>query len=309
MIGSQLINRYEIVAELGKGGMGVVYLAKDPILDRRVAVKMLPAGYMSKETEDRLRREARLVARMDHQAITPVFDLGTHEGSLFVVMPVLRGETIRHLIDVGRLSLGDVLTIATQVADALDYSHAKGVIHRDIKPENVMVGRERGHLRARVMDFGLARDPLAHRSITQSGGIIGTLTYMSPEQVQAKPVDHRSDLYSFGAVLYECLSGHAPFTGPVHQLIVDIARDTPVPLGDSHRHRPRSSSPCGPLSEQRSCSTSAHRTRDRPCPRRMHSSSGRKPAHPFGGRTQSPHGSSIHYLDASRGSADRAQTA
>ena len=231
MIGAQLINRYEIVAELGKGGMGVVYLAKDPVLDRRVAVKMLPAGYMSKDTEDRLRREARLVARMDHQAITPVFDLGIHQGSLFVVMPVLRGETLRHLIDVGRLSLGDVLTIATQVADALDYSHAKGVIHRDIKPENVMVGRERGQLRARVMDFGLARDPLAHRSITQSGGIIGTLTYMSPEQIQAKPIDHRSDLYSFGAVLYECLSGHPPFAGPVHQLIVDIARDTPVPLG------------------------------------------------------------------------------
>ena len=231
MIGSQLNNRYEIVAELGKGGMGVVYLAKDPVLDRRVAVKMLPAGYMSKDTEDRLRREARLVARMDHQAITPVFDLGIHQGSLFVVMPVLRGETLRHLVDVGRLSLGDVLTIATQVADALDYSHAKGVIHRDIKPENVMVGRERGQLRARVMDFGLARDPLAHRSITQTGGIIGTLTYMSPEQVQAKPIDHRSDLYSFGAVLYECLSGHPPFAGPVHQLIVDIARDTPVPLG------------------------------------------------------------------------------
>ena len=230
MIGSQLINRYEIVAELGKGGMGVVYLAKDPVLDRRVAVKMLPAGYMSKDTEDRLRREARLVARMDHPSITPVFDLGTHQGSLFVVMPVLRGETLRHLIDVGRLSLGDVLTIATQVADALDYSHAKGVIHRDIKPENVMVGRERGQLRARVMDFGLARDPLAHRSITQSGGIIGTLTYMSPEQIQAKPIDHRSDLYSLGAVLYECLSGHAPFSGPVHQLIVDIARDTPIPL-------------------------------------------------------------------------------
>lgn len=231
MIGAQLVNRYEIVAELGKGGMGVVYLAKDPVLDRRVAVKMLPAGYMSPETEDRLRREARLVARMDHQAITPVFDLGIHQGSLFVVMPVLRGETLRHLIDVGRLSLGDVLTIATQVADALDYSHAKGVIHRDIKPENVMVGRERGQLRARVMDFGLARDPLAHRSITQSGGIIGTLTYMSPEQIQARPIDHRSDLYSFGAVLYECLSGHPPFSGPVHQLIVDIARDTPVPLG------------------------------------------------------------------------------
>ncbi|MEO1365881.1 MAG: protein kinase, partial [Acidobacteriota bacterium] len=232
MIGQRLDGRYELLSELGKGGMGVVYLARDPVLDREVAVKTLHSGYMGKESIERLRREARVVAKMDHPAITPVFDLGTHQGALFLVMPVLSGKTLRTLLDEGGLSLGDALGVVVQVAEALDYSHARGVIHRDVKPENVMVTPERGELRARVMDFGLARDPSTRASLTLSGGVIGTLAYMSPEQVQAMPIDHRADLYSLGAVLYECLAGRPPFTGPMHRLIVEIAQDVARPVGE-----------------------------------------------------------------------------
>ncbi|MEM1182238.1 MAG: ABC transporter substrate-binding protein, partial [Acidobacteriota bacterium] len=232
MIGQRLDGRYELLSELGKGGMGVVYLARDPVLDREVAVKTLHPGYMSKESIERLRREAQVVAKMDHPAITPVFDLGTHQGALFLVMPVLSGKTLRTLLDEGGLSLGDALGVIVQVAEALDYSHARGVIHRDVKPENVMVSPERGELRARVMDFGLARDPSTRASLTMSGGVIGTLAYMSPEQVQAMPIDHRADLYSLGALLYECLAGRAPFTGPMHRLIVEIAQDAARPVGE-----------------------------------------------------------------------------
>ncbi|MEO1082973.1 MAG: serine/threonine-protein kinase [Acidobacteriota bacterium] len=232
MIGQRLDGRYELLSELGKGGMGVVYLARDTVLDREVAVKTLHPGYMSKESIERLRREAQVVAKMDHPAITPVFDLGTHQGALFLVMPVLSGKTLRTLLDEGGLSLGDALGVVVQVAEALDYSHARGVIHRDVKPENVMVTPERGELRARVMDFGLARDPSTRASLTLSGGVIGTLAYMSPEQVQAMPIDHRADLYSLGAVLYECLAGRPPFTGPMHRLIVEIAQDAARPVGE-----------------------------------------------------------------------------
>ncbi|MEM8932913.1 MAG: protein kinase, partial [Acidobacteriota bacterium] len=230
MIGASLVDRYRLVAELGQGGMGVVYLADDPVLERQVAVKMLPPGFMTDESVERLRREAKVVAKMDHPAITPVFDLGHHHESLFLVMPVLHGETLRGLLDGGKLSIGDALRVTEQVADALDYAHSHGVIHRDVKPENIMVLRERGTVRARVMDFGLAHDPSARQSLTRRGGILGTVTYMSPEQIQGATLDPRSDLYSLGVVLYECLAGRPPFVGPVHRLIVSIAQDTPVPL-------------------------------------------------------------------------------
>ncbi|MEM6796929.1 MAG: protein kinase, partial [Acidobacteriota bacterium] len=232
MIGRKLADRYELTSELGKGGMGVVYLARDPMLDREVAIKTLHPGFISGESAERLRREARVVAKMDHPAITPVFDLGEHEGALFLVMPVLSGKTLRSLLDARELSLGDALRVLVQVAEALDYSHDRGVIHRDVKPENVMVTAERQELRARVMDFGLARDPSTRVSLTHSGGVLGTLAYMSPEQIQALPIDPCSDLYSLGAVLYESLTGRPPFSGPVHRLIVDIAQQEAPAVGE-----------------------------------------------------------------------------
>ena len=134
MIGTKLADRYEILAELGRGGMGVVYRAKDPVLNRDVAVKLIPPGNLTKDAEERFQREAQIVAQMDHPSIVPIYDLGRHEGSLFFVMPVLPPTNLRQLLREGSLRLGDVLDVGTQVADALDYSHARGIVHRDVKP-------------------------------------------------------------------------------------------------------------------------------------------------------------------------------
>ncbi len=144
MIGTKLADRYEILGELGRGGMGVVYRAQDPVLNREVAVKLIPPGNLTKDAEERFQREAQIVAQMDHPSIVPIYDLGRHEGSLFFVMPVLAGTNLRQLLREGSLRLGDVLDVGTQVADALDYSHARGIVHRDIKPDNIMVARRHG---------------------------------------------------------------------------------------------------------------------------------------------------------------------
>ena len=180
MIGTKLADRYEILAELGRGGMGVVYRAKDPVLNRDVAVKLIPPGNLTKDAEERFQREAQIVAQMDHPAIVPIYDFGRHEGSLFFVMPVLRDTNLRQLLREGSLRLGDVLDVGTQVADALDYSHARGIVHRDIKPENIMTSRDdTGHVRARVMDFGLALATTEDR-LTKTGTLVGTVVVLQP---------------------------------------------------------------------------------------------------------------------------------
>ena len=226
MIGVKLLERYELVEQIGHGGMGVVYRARDPLLDREVAVKMLPPGALRPDTEERFRREARLVAQMDHPGIVPIFDFGQYLGSLFLVMPVVEGTTLRKLTEKGNLHLGEVLEIAAQSAEALDYSHARGVVHRDIKPDNIMVALESEPMRVRLMDFGLARDT-GHGKLTHSGGIVGTISYMSPEQIQGGAVGVAADLYGLGAVLYECLAGEAPFVGPLYSLVPRIVAETP----------------------------------------------------------------------------------
>ena len=229
MIGQRLSNRYDIRAELGRGGMGVVYRAHDPLLNREVALKLIPPTLLSPETEQRFQREAQLVAQMDHPAVVPIFDFGKHEGSLFFVMPVVQGTNLRWFEREGALTLGEVIDIGIQVAEALEYSHSRGVIHRDIKPENIMVAREDGsRVRVRIMDFGLARGATESR-ITKTGTIAGTLSYMSPEQVAASGVDHRSDLYSLGTVLYECLTGEPPFSGELQSILYRIVHEIPQP--------------------------------------------------------------------------------
>lgn len=213
MIGRRLLERYELVRELGRGGMGVVYQAHDPQLGREVAVKMIDGGEASAIDEARFRREARLAAQLDHPAIVPIYDFGRHEEALFFVMPLLQGVTLDTLIAEHRLALGDVLEIIARVAEALDYSAAEGVIHRDIKPENLMVQQvSEGAPRVWVMDFGLAVARETHR-ITKSGKLPGTLAYLSPEQILSLDLDGRSDLYSLGTILYECLAGQSPFAG------------------------------------------------------------------------------------------------
>jgi ABC-type transport system substrate-binding protein/serine/threonine protein kinase len=229
MIGQRLSNRYDIRTELGRGGMGVVYRAHDPLLNREVAIKLIPPTLLSPETEQRFQREAQLVAQMDHPAVVPIFDFGKYEGSLFFVMPVVQGTNLRWFQREGALTLGEVIDIGIQVAEALEYSHSRGVIHRDIKPENIMVLREDGtRTRVRIMDFGLARGATESR-ITKTGTIAGTLSYMSPEQVAASGVDHRSDIYSLGTVLYECLTGEPPFSGELQSILYRIVHEIPQP--------------------------------------------------------------------------------
>jgi ABC-type transport system substrate-binding protein/serine/threonine protein kinase len=226
---TRLANRYEVAAELGRGGMGVVYRARDPMLNREVAVKLLATTELTPEIEERFQREAQIVAQMDHPGIVPIYDVGRHDGSLFFVMPLVDGTTLRRILYDGSLRLGEVLDIATQVADALDYSHSRGVVHRDIKPENIMVARdESGTLRIRVMDFGLAHATTENR-LTKTGTLVGTVTYLSPEQVTAHAFDGRSDIYSLGTVMYECLTGEAPFTGEVQSVLYRIVHEIPQP--------------------------------------------------------------------------------
>jgi ABC-type transport system substrate-binding protein len=229
VIHTRLAERYEILGELGRGGMGVVFRARDPLLNRDVAVKLISSSDLTTELEERFQREAQVVAQMDHASIVPIHDLGRHEGSLFFVMPLVSGTNLSHLIREGTLTLGEVVDIGIQVADALDYSHARGVVHRDIKPANVMVTREEGSpVRVRVMDFGLAHTASESR-LTKTGTLVGTVAYLSPEQVASRAFDGRSDIYSLGVVLYECLVGQPPFTGEVQSVLYRIVHEIPQP--------------------------------------------------------------------------------
>ncbi len=207
MISTRLANRYEIRGELGRGGMGVVYRARDPLLNREVAVKLISSADLTAEIEERFQREAQLVAQMDHPAIVPIYDFGRDEGSLFFVMPVVSGTNLLRLIREQSLRLGEVIDIGIQVADALDYSHSSGVTHRDIKPANIMITRsEASGVRVRVMDFGLAHATTESR-LTKTGTLVGTVAYLSPEQVASRAFDGRSDIYSLGVVLAITESG------------------------------------------------------------------------------------------------------
>ncbi|MDQ6892589.1 MAG: tetratricopeptide repeat-containing serine/threonine-protein kinase [Acidobacteriota bacterium] len=228
---------YEVVSALGAGGMGEVYRARDTRLGRDVAVKVLPASFS--EDPERLRRfeqEARAAGMLNHPNLTAVYDLGTHEGAPYVVEELLEGETLRSVLAAGRLPLDRVVFYARQIADGLAAAHEKGVVHRDLKPENVFVTREG---RIKILDFGIAKltSPEGQRlatdlptlaPATEAGVVLGTLGYMSPEQVRGEPVDRRSDLFSFGALLYEMLAGRRAFareTAP--DMISAILRDDP----------------------------------------------------------------------------------
>ncbi len=221
-------NRYQILREIGRGGMGVVYLARDPLLERDVAIKVITPDLLSAEAEERFKREARVVAKMDHPAIVSIYDIGEHERSLFFVMPYVQGNSLRTFLTDGSLSLGEAIDIGIQVADALEYSHLQNVVHRDIKPENILVLRQEsaGEMRVRVTDFGLAMASSENR-LTKTGSIVGTMAYLSPEQLSSKAIDSRSDIYSLGVVLYECLVGQPPFTGEVQSVLYRIAHDRP----------------------------------------------------------------------------------
>ena len=219
---SRSISHYELLQELGRGGMGVVYKALDVSLDRFVAIKFLPAEFISNaDRRKRFVREAKTASALNHPGIITVHEIDTEHEQPFIVMEYVEGKSLNQLIHKGRLSLADALEFAIQISDALAAAHAAGIIHRDLKPANILVGPER---RIKVLDFGLAKlvdqaPPTTDQSTkamgpqTAAGTIFGTASYMSPEQAQGGVMDSRSDIFSFGSVLYEMTTGRQAFSG------------------------------------------------------------------------------------------------
>lgn len=230
MIGKKLASRYEILREVGRGGMGVVYLALDHVLEREVAIKMLTSGNLQGDQRERFEREARAVAKLDHPGIVPIYDFADYEGSLFFVMPYVEGRTLRAVQKDETLEPYEILDIGAQVAEALNYSHQRGIVHRDIKPENIMVAREGEEWRAKLMDFGIALGPKDSR-MTKSDIIVGTLAYLPPESILDSSTSPAADIYSLGVVLFESLSGKLPFAGDTQTVLYKIVHSEPEPPG------------------------------------------------------------------------------
>jgi eukaryotic-like serine/threonine-protein kinase len=223
------IGRYKIVGELGRGAMGIVYEAKDPALDRTVALKTIILGDDAegrKEHQKRFFLEAKAAGKLTHPSIVTTYDFGEADGVAYLAMELLEGTDLRTRLQQGPLPAAEAVEVARQVADGLAFAHERGIVHRDIKPGNIML-LDSGH--AKIMDFGLARMRAAeHKTVT--GMVLGTPKYMSPEQVAGSPVDQRSDLFSLGIVLYEMLTGARLFGGDdMTQIMHNVAHQEHEP--------------------------------------------------------------------------------
>lgn len=243
LVAGQVVGHYQIVAPLGKGGMGEVYLASDAKLDRRVALKLLPTEFT--DHKDRLRRfiqEAKTASSLNHPNIITIYEIGQAEGAHFIATEFIDGETLKQLAAHTRMTLPEILDVSMQAANALQAAHAAGIVHRDIKPENIML-RPDGYVK--ILDFGLAKlteksdqsktagseiDTMV-KAHTNPGTVLGTVKYMSPEQARGKVLDQRTDVFSLGVVMYEMAAGRMPFTGATNiDTLVSILEKEPPPL-------------------------------------------------------------------------------
>ncbi len=238
-LSSRSLLHYRIIEKLGAGGMGVVYKAKDTKLRRFVALKFLPdAVSKDRNTLERFEREAIAASALNHPNICTIYEIGADEGQCFIAMEFLDGQTLKQRIQAQPLPINEILDLAIQVADGLEAAHAGGIIHRDVKPANIFI-TERGH--AKILDFGLAKlarpdaesESLApiEASSTRTGAVMGTVGYMAPEQVRGVPCDHRADIFAFGCVLYEMVSGQRAFKGATPaDTMSAILKEDPPPL-------------------------------------------------------------------------------
>ncbi len=237
----QIFNHYKIVQKIGAGGMGEVYLAQDATLERTVALKVLPTELASdRQRMQRFKQEARTASALNHPNVASIYEIGEENGMHFIAMEFVDGSTLRQQMENARLMINQVIDIAIQIADALSAAHEAGVVHRDIKPENIMVRGRDGYVK--VLDFGIAKlierqattidkEALTEMFQTEAGAIIGTVNYMSPEQARGLAVDERTDIWSFGVLLYEMIAAKRPFAGvTMVDSLVSIIEREPVPL-------------------------------------------------------------------------------
>jgi len=219
-IGKIVDDRYEILKLIGRGGMGMVYLARDNRLKKNVAIKTLPPSlFLDRTFKERLIREAVTLGQIEHPNICTVYDIVEKKDYVYIVMQYVEGESLSTLMEQNLLDFDKIIDIAIQISDGLKAAHDRGMVHRDIKPSNILVNKD-GYVK--ILDFGLAKSmgkegaENLEQNLTETGMIVGTVSYMSPEQAEGKKIDNRSDIFSFGVVLYEMFTGRKPFEGSSH---------------------------------------------------------------------------------------------
>ncbi len=221
----KIISHYRILEKLGEGGMGEVYLAEDLKLGRKVAIKFLPQ-YLTKDevNVERFKREARAAAALNHPNIVTIHDVIEANGQICIVMEYVDGESLKTKLNKGKIKVHEVIEITKQICEGLSKAHQVDIVHRDIKPENTLINTDN---RVKILDFGLAKFK-AVSNLTKETSTLGTINYMSPEQIQGKEVDHRTDIWSLGIVFFEMLSGELPFKGDYEQAVIySILNDEP----------------------------------------------------------------------------------